>query len=52
MGFWAAIAAVIVSAAAVIVLLYALALWVSVRDESYFQTLCDLTKQLFSGDFW
>lgn len=52
MGFWADFLIVLAASAAVIAALYALAIWASVRDESYFTTLWNLVKQIVTGEFW
>lgn len=50
--FWAALLGALLLCAAIAVLLYALAVWVSVRDESYLETVRDLIKQIASGEFF
>lgn len=52
MGFLAGAVTVIVLAGVAVMLLYALGIWRSVNDESFLETLRDVAKQWFSGDFW
>lgn len=52
MGFWAGAAAVIVLVVIAVVLLYALALWWSVREESFISTVWGVVRQVATGDFW
>jgi hypothetical protein len=50
--FWAWALIVIALALVVTVLLYALALWAGAREESYWETVWGLVKQIATGDFW
>lgn len=40
------------SLCAVILMLYALAIWLSLREEPYLSTVWNVAKQVFTGEFF
>ena len=50
--FWVGLGLAVVLVSVVATLLYALGIHGGVRDESYFETVRDVVRQLFTGDFW